>query len=55
MDILIAFDDSRTRSCLEILAELSAVTQVLLFTHHRRVVELAETLTMREGIFLHEL
>ena len=54
-DILIAFDDSRTRACLEILAELSATTQVLLFTHHRSVVELADTLAAREKIFLHEL
>jgi len=41
-DILIGFDDNRTRICLEVLAELASSTQVLLFTHHRRVIELAE-------------
>ncbi|MBN2725271.1 MAG: AAA family ATPase [Deltaproteobacteria bacterium] len=41
-DILIGFDDRRTRVCLDILSELSEKTQILLFTHHHRVVELAE-------------
>ncbi len=54
-DILIAFDDNRTRVCLEVLAELSASTQVLLFTHHRRVVELVDSVNVKEGIYKHEL
>jgi uncharacterized protein YhaN len=54
-DILIGFDDKRTMVCLEILAELATSTQVLLFTHHRRVLELAEKLTAKAGLFTHEL
>jgi uncharacterized protein YhaN len=54
-DILIGFDDDRTKVCLEVLAELAAGTQVLVFTHHRRVVELAEVLEAQAGIFTHEL
>lgn len=54
-DILIAFDDSRTRVCLEVLSELSATTQVLLFTHHRRVLELADRRGMGQRIYIHEL
>ena len=54
-DILIGFDDNRTRICLEVLAELAAGTQVLLFTHHRRVLELAGELEAKAGIFSHEL
>ena len=54
-DILIGFDDNRTKVCLEILAELAARTQVLVFTHHRRVVELAEELEAYAGIFTHVL
>jgi len=54
-DILIGFDDNRTRVCLEVLAELAAKTQVLLFTHHRRVLELAGKLEAKAGIFRHEL
>ncbi|MCG6910508.1 MAG: AAA family ATPase [Deltaproteobacteria bacterium] len=54
-DILIGFDDNRTKVCLEIFAELSDITQVLVFTHHRRVVELAERLEAQAGIFIHAL
>ncbi len=54
-DILIGFDDNRTRICLKVLAELAVSTQVLLFTHHRRVLELAGELEAQAGIFNHEL
>jgi len=54
-DILIGFDDNRTRVGLEVLADLALSTQVLLFTHHRRVLELAEGIHSRAGIFSHEL
>jgi uncharacterized protein YhaN len=54
-DILIGFDDNRTKVCLEVLAELAASTQVLLFTHHRRVLELADALKAKAEIFTHEL
>ena len=54
-DILIGFDDNRTRICLEVLSELSLSTQVLLFTHHRRVLELAGELEAKAGIYNHEL
>ena len=40
-DILVHFDDDRARAALEILGELSERTQVLFFTHHARLVELA--------------
>ena len=53
-DILIGFDDKRTRVCLDVLAELAASTQVLLFTHHRRVLELADGLESKAGVFTHE-
>ena len=54
-DILIGFDDNRTRVCLDVLAELAISTQVLLFTHHRRVLELADGLEAKAGVFTHEL
>jgi uncharacterized protein YhaN len=54
-DILVGFDDGRALAALEVLAELAGRTQVLLFTHHRRVVELAETVRSRAGVFVHEL
>jgi uncharacterized protein YhaN len=43
-DILIQFDDQRAEAALQVLAELSAKTQVLFFTHHWRLVELAKKL-----------
>ncbi|MFN2353793.1 MAG: AAA family ATPase [Desulfopila sp.] len=54
-DILIGFDDNRTRVCLEVLANLAATTQVLLFTHHRRVLELAEAIEAKAGVYTHAL
>jgi uncharacterized protein YhaN len=54
-DILIGFDDNRTRICLEVFAQLAVSTQVLLFTHHRRVLELAGELETKAGVFRHEL
>jgi len=55
-DILIGFDDDRSRVCLDVLAELAASsTQVLLFTHHRRILELADTIEAKAGIYTHEL
>lgn len=41
-DILVNYDDVRTAAALRQLAEFSRTTQVLLFTHHPRTVELAE-------------
>ncbi|MGC4056236.1 MAG: hypothetical protein QM757_46115 [Paludibaculum sp.] len=35
------FDDARAAAAMEALAGLARHTQVLLFTHHRHVVELA--------------
>jgi len=43
-DILIRFDDGRARAALEALAELSERAQVIFFTHHQRLVSLAEEL-----------
>jgi uncharacterized protein YhaN len=53
-DVLIGFDDERAKAALTVLAELSAKTQVLVFTHHRRLTELAAEVA--PGVLvLHEL
>jgi uncharacterized protein YhaN len=55
-DILIQFDDERARATLEALADFSAGSQVILFTHHGRVAEQAVKLAGAvERVFLHEL
>jgi len=41
-DILIKFDNDRAAAALQVLAELSQKTQVIFFTHHRHLVELAK-------------
>jgi uncharacterized protein YhaN len=41
-DILIMFDNDRAAATLRVLAELSRRTQVIFFTHHRHLVDLAE-------------
>jgi uncharacterized protein YhaN len=41
-DILINFDDERAKATLNIFEEMSDNTQILFFTHHARLVELAE-------------
>lgn len=44
-DVLLNFDDERAAAVLSALNALSAKTQVIFFTHHRRLVELAEAHT----------
>jgi uncharacterized protein YhaN len=41
-DIFVNFDDARARAGLEVLGELAEKTQVLFFTHHSHLRELAE-------------
>ncbi len=48
-DILINFDDQRAEALLHTLAELSQKTQILLFSHHHHLVELAQS-CLPEGI-----
>ena len=40
-DLLINSDDSRASSALGVIAQLASRTQVLFFTHHRRLADLA--------------
>jgi uncharacterized protein YhaN len=42
-DILVNFDDRRAGAALELLGDLACKTQVLFFTHHHRLLELART------------
>jgi chromosome segregation protein len=54
-DLLTTFDDERTASALEVLAQLGKKTQVLLLTHHQHVVELARTRLSQRDCLIHEL
>ena len=54
-DILVNFDDRRSRAALEALDELAKDNQVILFTHHQQIVDQAETLGSAAGIVIHRL
>ncbi len=55
-DILIQFDDARAQATLAALADFSVRTQVILFTHHRQVVEQARALDPSgERVLVHTL
>jgi uncharacterized protein YhaN len=41
-DLLVSFDDVRAGLALDVLAEAGTELQVILFTHHRHVVDLAK-------------
>jgi uncharacterized protein YhaN len=53
-DILINFDDERALATLEVLAEFSCRTQVIFFTHHIHLVQLAQERNI-PNVFFHEL
>jgi len=54
-DILINFDDERSRATLQALADLAAKNQVILFTHHRQVVDEATKLKEEKSVYVYEL
>lgn len=54
-DILIKFDDERAIATLEVLARLSEKTQIIFFTHHRHLLELAEKCADDGVLFTHSL
>jgi uncharacterized protein YhaN len=54
-DILITFDDDRAAAALAALADLSRRTQVIFFTHHARLVELARTRLSPRLVAIHQL
>jgi uncharacterized protein YhaN len=54
-DILIRYDDERATAALRALADLSRKTQVIFFTHHQRLVEVAEGMGDKEAVLVHRL
>ncbi len=54
-DVLIQLDDERARAALVVLAEIATRTQVLFFTHHARLVELAKGALEASHLHVHEL
>lgn len=54
-DILVQFDDERARAALRVLTEVSTITQLIMFTHHRHLVELAKSELDSDRLFVLEL
>lgn len=54
-DILINFDDQRSRATLQALAKLSARNQVILFTHHRQIVDETQNIADKDAVVVHTL
>lgn len=48
-DLLVMFDDARAAAALEVLARLSESTQVIFFTHHQHLVDIAQE-TVGSGV-----
>ncbi len=48
-DLLVNFDDERAKAALRVLAQLARHTQVLVFTHHRHLLDLARE-TLGDGL-----
>ncbi len=54
-DVFITFDEQRTKAALSVLADVCERVQVLYFTHHARVVELARETVGSERLVVHDL
>ena len=54
-DILLNFDNQRALATLERLVELSTKTQVIFFTHHHHLVELAQQHLATDKLIVHQL
>lgn len=54
-DILVHFDDNRSKETLKILLELSKQTQIIFFTHHERLVEIIKEIAADDTYQLTEI
>lgn len=54
-DVLIHSDDDRARAALGVLGDIAQTTEVLFFTHHARLVELAREALGEERLRVHAL
>jgi uncharacterized protein YhaN len=54
-DAFIQFDDARAEAAIQVLGELCEKTQVLFFTHHARMIELAKRALKPSQLSVHEL
>lgn len=54
-DVLVNFDDERAKACLKIFGEISKKNQVIYFTHHRHILDIASDIAPHRDIKVHNL
>jgi len=54
-DILVQFDDARAAAALQVLADVSDRTQVVFFTHHEHLIEVARGQVAADKLFVQRL
>lgn len=54
-DIFVHFDDRRAAAALEVLGELSKKTQVIVFTHHQHLIEVAKGTACANALVVHTI
>jgi uncharacterized protein YhaN len=54
-DILVMFDDNRAAAALQVLSQLAERTQVIFFTHHQHLVDVARQSVPGDRLSIHEL
>lgn len=54
-DILVQFDDARAAAALQVLADVSDRTQVIFFTHHEHLLDVARQHVPEQKLFVHRL
>ncbi|MDB4943727.1 MAG: double-strand break repair Rad50 ATPase, partial [Labilithrix sp.] len=54
-DLLVQFDDERSQAALTVIGEVAGHMQVLFFTHHARMVDLARAAIPAASLTVHEL
>jgi uncharacterized protein YhaN len=54
-DLLVNFDDARTAAGFKALAELSQTVQVIVFTHHHHLADVANAALGEDGLTIHRL
>lgn len=54
-DILVQFDDARAAAALQVLADLSDRTQVIFFTHHEHLLDVARRQIAADKLVVHRL
>jgi uncharacterized protein YhaN len=54
-DALVNLDNARARAALKVLGNLARSTQLIFFTHHQHMVDLAGKVVDREMLHIQEL